>query len=720
MTFFQHQDRARHNTQKLVGLYLLSIVCIILSIYIALLFTFKGIAAKTARYQTKIDSPPTVESTLPPSRQAVVESRRRNAEQEAQVPPSSWREAREQDLNTGLVVEEPLQDQTQPQEDKLVESSKASSWWQPHLFWLATIPTILVIGLTTLIRLHALKQGGAVVAQELGGRLLLPEMAVSPQEKQLINVVEEMAIAASIPPPFVYILDSEAGINAFAAGSNPKNAVIGVTRGCLEQLNRDELQGVIGHEFSHILNGDMKLNMQLIGVLHGILFIYIFGRLLTYVRSRDSNAVMYLGFALMLIGGIGHFFGRLIQSAVSRQREFLADASAVQFTRNPEGIAGALAKIEGTAYRSYVDAPYAEEMSHLFFGTAFNSNWFADWFATHPPIRQRIKRVEAYWQRNAARLPASKLTSERSQPRSVESGVAMGFAGAVIMPEAVEFPVEASPLQASKVSSSVPAWLSLVPEQFRYIENEETAVALIYALLLEPQNSIVRTIQENGLRKVEASLANTVFQISSDVESVEPRLRMPLIDSVLPILQQCPAARCQHILKTVQALAKADGQWSLFEFAVYILLRERLQVVLPTETQTAAVSPDQLWSDCLMIVSAIAHAGATKSDIVAYAFRSGAYQLQEAKQRTMPDTPVSFQIGDLKQSLDRIKNADSKLKQSLMSACSSTVILDSTVTQSEIELLWAIAITLDCPLPPFLNVNKSFSKGMKKPNSARI
>lgn len=709
MTFFQHQDRARQNTQKLVGLYLLAIVCIIISIYFALLFTSWGIAAKTARRQIETYSSPAIEQPINGS----------NPDSDPSRGVIKFR-----DPNTGQMVEVPVikRDKSQLKKPKLAWNAQSTSWWQPQLFLLATIPTILVIGGASLLKLHALRQGGALVAQELGGRLVLPEMAVTEQEKQLINVVEEMAIAANILPPMVYILDSEGGINAFAAGSNPKNAVIGVTRGCLEQLNRDELQGVIGHEFSHILNGDMKLNMQLIGALHGILFIYLFGRLLTYVRSRDSNYIMYLGFGLMAIGGLGHFFGRLIQSAVSRQREFLADASAVQFTRNPEGIASALSKIEGNTYRSYVDSPYAEEMSHLFFGTALNSNWFADWFATHPPIRHRIQKVESYWQRNGSRLSAvpSPLRSRSQNVGDQPSSMAMGFAGGNSMAGAtVESSREASQFSSSS-TPAIPNWLSQIPESLQSIQDERSAVALVYALLLETQNPTARTVQENGLRKVEPSVVDLVLQIAPAVEALEPRFRFPLIEFVMPILRQSSAERCQHILKTVQALAKADGRWSLFEFALYTVLRERLQPGLMAETsQTETPAPEQMWADSLLVISAIAQAGANKPEVAAYAFRAGADQLAEAKQRTIPNDPIKFQIGELKQSLDRLKRADSKTKQNVMSACSYMVMLDNTVSQAETELMWAIAITLNCPLPPFLNISKVGAKGTRRPVAAK-
>lgn len=221
-------------------------------------------------------------------------------------------------------------------------------WWHPQLFLIVAGVTTAVIALASFYKIACLSDGGGAIATELGGRLLISDMA-NPSEQQLLNIVEEMAIASGIPVPFVYVLDSELSINAFAAGFTPNDAAIGVTRGCLEQLNRDELQGVIGHEFSHILNGDMRLNLRLVGLLHGILFLYLTGVFILRFRSsyRSENKGLWaFGLGLMLIGGVGLFCGRLIKAAVSRQREFLADASAVQFTRNADGIAGALEKLE--------------------------------------------------------------------------------------------------------------------------------------------------------------------------------------------------------------------------------------------------------------------------------------------------------------------------------------------------------------------------------------
>ncbi|WP_230967415.1 M48 family metalloprotease [Nostoc commune] len=298
MNFFEHQDRARQNTQQLIGLFSLSIAVMIMAIYIATLFMF-GMAPRV--------------------------------------------------------------------------------WWHPGIFLYVAGITIVAIAVGSLYKIACLRQGGSVIAQELGGRLLLLDTA-DEQGRILLNIVEEMAIASGISVPKVYLLERETGINAFAAGFTPNDAVIGVTRGTLEHLSRDELQGVIGHEFSHILNGDMRLNLRLVGLLHGILFIYLTGELLWRIRGsfrlekEDKGLPIWaFGLALMAIGSIGLLCGHLIKAAVSRQREFLADASAVQFTRNPNGLTGVFQKLQKMDSR--LISPGAEAASHMFFGNALNASF---------------------------------------------------------------------------------------------------------------------------------------------------------------------------------------------------------------------------------------------------------------------------------------------------------------------------------------------------------
>jgi Zn-dependent protease with chaperone function len=260
------------------------------------------------------------------------------------------------------------------------------------LFWIIIV-TIAVVGIECIIKIISLRRGGRVIAESLGGRLISPGTR-NLNEKKFLNIVEEMAIASGISVPLAYVLDNEPAINAFAAGYSPDDAVVTATAGCLNQLNREELQGVAAHEFSHILNGDMRLNIRLVGLISGIMVIGNIGKMLfkhlnRSVRGRMGLGAVLLGLALMIIGYIGVMVSRMIQCAVSRQREFLADASAVQFTRNPMGILGALKKIGGFNKGSAVISPNAGEISHMFFSSAVKTV-----FATHQPLKERIKRLD--------------------------------------------------------------------------------------------------------------------------------------------------------------------------------------------------------------------------------------------------------------------------------------------------------------------------------------
>jgi len=267
--------------------------------------------------------------------------------------------------------------------------------WDPTLFLRVVFGTLGVVAVGSLYKMAVLSKGGSAVAESLGGRPIDPE-TTNPDERKLRNVIEEMAIAAGVPVPKIYVLEDESGINAFAAGHAPGDAAIGVTRGCMTLLDRDELQGVIGHEFSHILNGDMRLNLRIMGVIFGIVCLAVVGRVLVYSRGGDRGRapLMFLGLALIVIGAIGVFFGRLIQAALSRQREFLADASAVQFTRNPEGLSGALQKIGSAG--SKVGSAHAGEASHMFFGNGLGKP-FLGAMATHPPLDERIRAIDPGW-----------------------------------------------------------------------------------------------------------------------------------------------------------------------------------------------------------------------------------------------------------------------------------------------------------------------------------
>jgi len=287
-----------------------------------------------------------------------------------------------------------------------------------------------IIFVVSIISVAKLADGGSAVAEMIGARRVAPDTR-DPLERRLRNVVEEMAIASGVRVPGVYVMDGESGINAFAAGWDVSNSVVAVTRGTLETLTRDELQGVIGHEFSHILNGDMRLNIRLIGVLAGIVFIGSIGEFLMRSvrgsRSRNTGGIFLVGLAIFVIGYIGLFFARLIKAAVSRQREFLADASSVQFTRNPDGIAGALDQIRSAS--AFIANRYAEEMSHMFFGQSLKL-WLGGLFDTHPPIDERIRRVRPGFQPSAYRGRRAAAAPPPAAGAEPAFGRAAGLAGA--------------------------------------------------------------------------------------------------------------------------------------------------------------------------------------------------------------------------------------------------------------------------------------------------
>ena len=312
-----------------------------------------------------------------------------------------------------------------------------------------TLATIFVVSLVHVSRLGG---GGAAVAAMAGARRVAANTS-DPLERRLVNIVEEMAIASGVRVPQVYVMEQESGINAFAAGWDVSGAVVAVTRGALQKLNRDELQGVVGHEFSHILNGDMRLNIRMLGVLAGIVFIGSVGefgmrRAGEADDARAVAAVFAVGLALFIIGYIGLFFGRLIKAAVSRQREYLADASAVQFTRNPDGIAGALDQIGGSARGALISARCAEDFSHMFFGESLRQR-FGGLLATHPSIEARIKRINPRFQAPAYR-------AKRPEPSAgALPATAAGFAGEVPAAERLQAAPASAPRRPAAESAAL-------------------------------------------------------------------------------------------------------------------------------------------------------------------------------------------------------------------------------------------------------------------------
>ncbi|MQM30190.1 MAG: heat-shock protein HtpX, partial [Candidatus Accumulibacter phosphatis] len=441
----------------------------------------------------------------------------------------------------------------------------------------------------SLYKMIALSAGGKIVAESLGGQLLA-QNSQDLNQRKLLNVVEEMAIASGTPVPPVYLLADEPGINAFAAGFSPRDAVIGVTQGAIERLNREQLQGVIAHEFSHIFNGDMRLNIRLMGVLNGILVLGIIGYFLLRAapfsgrrRGNDKGGagILALALGLMAIGFAGTFFGNLIKAAVSRQREYLADASAVQFTRNPNGIAGALKKIGGLAYGSSVRSPGAAAASHAFFAKGISG--FTQWLsATHPPLEKRIRRIDPQWdglfdvsespaesaiERESGIENAAQHASARKRVGSVGT-MAAGSVAAELM--AVMAQVGQPQPQAVDYARAL---LAELPAPIQDAAREPYgARALVYGLLLD-KGEAVRTRQLNQLQ---AYADPDVFALTRalmlPLDTLDVRFRLPIIDIAMPALKQLSAAQYRSFKGNLLALIAMDARVDLMEWSLQKIL----------------------------------------------------------------------------------------------------------------------------------------------------
>jgi len=577
------------------------------------------------------------------------------------------------------------------------------SLWQPDLL----LTTAAVVGgfilLGSLYKIIALAHGGgAAVAEALGGRLVARD-SHDPLERRLINVVDEMAIAAGLPAPPVYLLDAEQGINAFAAGSGTTEGVVAVTRGTLEALSRDQLQGVIAHEFSHILNGDMRLNLRLMGVLHGILLLTIIGRiLLRGARGSDKGAapLVLMGLVLVVVGYIGVLCGNLIKAAVSRQREFLADAAAVQFTRNPSGIAGALKRIAG--YGSEIRHPRAEEASHMFFGSALALSRL---FATHPPIEERIRRIDPHFKADSRIPPAAPLsdTTEVDDSAGLADGTPMvGLAGPAADPQRLSaegLAATAGTVLPAHMNYARDLLAALPPALYDAAHRPGDAQALVFALLLSADADIAHK-QLDQVRAVHGpALAERSAALRAAVVTAGAALRLPLLELALPTLKELSLEARRALLATSDALVRADGRVSLFEYALQRLLRVALQGRRSGLRSAALATPGRLKDDCSVLFSLLARAGhRTEFDVEAAFSRAAGLAPLDGPYSLMGASDLDPARIDA--ALERLAASSPPLRKRLLTACAAAVLHDGQVAPQEYELLRTIGEALDCPLPP--------------------
>lgn len=649
MDFFQHQDEARKSSKRLVFFFILAVIAIVVSVYLAVSALF------------------------------------------------FWGEA----SSSG------------------VDPEYRFAWFALDRFVLIAGGTLLVILIATLYKVWRLSDGGHTVADLLGGRPLDPN-STDPAERRVLNVVEEMAIASGLPVPTVYLLEREQGINAFAAGFAPQDAVIGVTRGTIELLTRDELQGVIAHEFSHIFNGDMRLNLRLMGVLHGILVIALIGYFILRSsigasrmgssRSRRGGgaaALPLLGLILVVIGYLGVFFGRVIKSAVSRQREYLADASAVQFTRNPGGIGGALKKIGGLAEGSVIMSPNAEQASHFFFSdgkygkvrAAMSGVSHFAFLSTHPPLKERIRRIEPRWDGHFIDLDTS-TRAEPEAPKRKPSTEEQAERLFKMLP--LQLTALIGTLDEERVSYAQQL-LAGIPEKVREAVHEPSGARAVVLALLADGNGDVRARQLKAVADTNDADLNREMQAMMPLLDDAPReIRLPLIDLAVPALRRLSPAQYDEFMRLTDFFIRTDQQISLFEYTLMHILKRHLEPafkrVKPPRIEYYGLA--SLRKECSTLLSAMAHTGHPDENEAMNAFAAGARELEGITLSFV--TRDQAGLAGAKDALEKLDKVSPKLKKDLMRAFIASVAHDGKVTAAEGELLRAVADALSLPMPPFL------------------
>ncbi|MEM1080030.1 MAG: M48 family metallopeptidase [Pseudomonadota bacterium] len=591
----------------------------------------------------------------------------------------------------------------------------STSFWSnnSHIIIVTSLATGGVIIVGSLFRMLDLRDGGAKVARELGGTEI-DGTTRDPLRRRLLNVVEEMAIASGVPVPSVFVLEHEEGINAFAAGWSPSDAAIAVTRGALESLSRSELQGVIAHEFSHVFNGDMRLNIRLMGILFGILMLALIGRKLTRGASlsnnRDSAGLALAGIAILLIGYIGLFFGRWIKSAVSRQREYLADASAVQFTRNPDGIGGALKKIGAltTGSRLVVNA---EEIGHMLFATGFN----AELFATHPPLIKRIHAVDPSFDPSDFESIGQQLIDDRrsrrfareQETREQQARSNQGPGGLPLDPNTLIDQIgQPDATQLLLVS----ALLAAVPEPLqKAAHSDEWSIDVLLYLLLSKQaetreQQLLLIAQQRGSDSEQQ--VSTLFQLNPNLPV---RQRLPLMELTFPTLRRRPEAELVALMNLIEQLIDIDGTVEVFEYVMARLLNREIEdslspVAARTDGSVQLVDHPQSWIDLLAIVAM--HGQANDAGSAMAALKQAAASLDTARAEQLgSDASVDWSVL-MDQWTERLDQAFAALahlalpdKQRLIEALLVCIQHDGKIVTVEYELLRLVAGVLRVPLP---------------------
>jgi len=619
VNFFDHQDAAERNTRRLVILFVLSIVAVILLLYLPIAFALAN-----------------------------------------------------QNEDSG-------------------SSGQAPPWWDVQVFLCIASAATAVIMLGAGVKRMQLRGGGKAVAESLGGTWLNPAGA-SPSERRLLDVVEEMSIASGMPVPPVYVIDDES-INAFAAGNTPNDAVLGFTRAAIEQLSRDEMQGVVGHEFSHIAHGDTRLNVRLACAVAGVMVIVLIGRALLYAAGRvprssskkgDGGAgLMMIALLLLLVGGLGAFFGRILQAAISRQREFLADASAAQYTRDPGALANALRRIAGIG-DNHMNQAAASGMNHFFFTSALNT-----WLATHPPIQERIRRLEG---------SAQVIAQPTHNVDSTMPATAMGFASA------------SAGFRGG--GEAVARYLNLVPDHLAGIVDRCVptivsqscrepfdAQAVLLLFTWSEDEAVQESQREIVQRCLGPAMAAMVSRLHIPMQSLQESSRLVVLDLCMPALAQLSQPQYQRFRDALSNTIRADGKVSLFEWTMRTVLSRRVEGrfgALADRPGSASLSSRT--HDVLLLLSALAWAGGRQR--AAQALANGLNQLHMLATKPLPAEQCTLDAVDA--ALEQLCQLTEPARHRLMQAVAATITEDEKINSGEQMLTRAIADRLNVMIPPLL------------------
>ena len=586
------------------------------------------------------------------------------------------------------------------------------TWARFGTIGLAATATVAMV---VFIKWFQLSTGGKVVAESMGAIRILPQTR-DRAERRCLNVVEEMALAANMPVPPVYIMNDERGVNAFAAGITPADAVVAVTRGTIEHLKRNELQGVIAHEFSHILNGDMRLNIRLAALLKGITFIGDVGHVLLRSSNRHRTgasqgsgksgaSLPVLGLALWLVGWLGGLAAGFIKAAISRQKEYLADASAVQYTRDPDGIGDALKVIGGYIPGTLVHAARAAEMSHIFFGQIEHHLWQV--FATHPPLQERIRRLDPDWNGQYIERKPRHYPEQPSRPGSGDVGVgraalvAAAMAGALLEDEPHEELDDAdfgpSPEQLEEETSA----RQEIPLVFVQHSHEPLgAHALVYSLLISSDEQ-VRQAQLSIIAQADITgLADLVHTLSPGVQELGAPRRLPLLEMCLPALKSISLAQYRTFKNTLLSLIQADQRTELYEWCLFQLIRHYLDPefiqVKPSRARYRKLQ--KVAYHVRVVLSVLAHEGGGETATV---FRLGADALGFDSMAILPREQGS--VAAFSKAVHELANCYPLLKPRLLKAMTLAASADGKLSPVEREIIASMAAVMDCPVPIGIN-----------------